>query len=121
MAYRSTKSGWPALVLGIAPTSVQIGGSWTWPGWHSQADGAWPPGLWLPGGQAPAGSAGGSGDVGGDDVGGMAVQGRPGAVIAHGGPRIRVRRGVLHIAQRYPGIQGGGDKGPASLRTRRVR
>jgi len=45
---------------------------------------------------------GGSGDVGGDDVGGVPVEGGAGAVVAHGGPRVGVRGGFLHVAQRHP-------------------
>ena len=40
----------------------------------------------------------------------VAVQGCPGPVVAHGGPRVGVRGGVLHVAQRYPGVQRGGDE-----------
>ena len=50
------------------------------------------------------GSAGGPCDVGGDDVGGVAVQGCPGPVIAHGGPGVGVRGGVLHVVQRHPDL-----------------
>lgn len=52
---------------------------------------------------------GGSGNIGGDDVGGVPVEGGPGPVIPHGGSRVGVRGGFLHIPQRHPGIEGGGD------------
>jgi hypothetical protein len=47
---------------------------------------------------------GGSGDVRGDDIGGMAVQRGAGPVVAHGGARVGMRGGFLHITQRHPGI-----------------
>ena len=53
---------------------------------------------------------GGSGNIGGDDVGGVPVEGGPGPVIPHGGSRVGVRGGFLHIPQRHPGIEGGGDE-----------
>ena len=51
-----------------------------------------------------------SGNVGGDDVGRMTVQRRAGPVVSHRGARISVRGGFLHIPQRDPGVQRGGDE-----------
>ena len=62
--------------------------------------------------RAPLGEAGlpgCSGEVGGDDVGGVAVEGDPGAVVAHRRARVGVRGRLLNIAQRDAGIKGGGD------------
>ena len=53
---------------------------------------------------------GGTSDVSGDDVGGVPVQGSSGPVVSHGGAGIGVRGGFLHIAQRDPSVQRGGDK-----------
>jgi hypothetical protein len=50
------------------------------------------------------------GDVGRHDVSRVPVQAGPGAVIAHRGARIGVRGGLLHVPQRHPGIERGGDK-----------
>ena len=58
-------------------------------------------GVWLPGG---------SGDVGGEDVRGVPVQRCPGAVVAHGGARVGVRGGFLHISERDGGAECGCDK-----------
>ena len=54
--------------------------------------------------------AGGAGDEGGDDVGGVAVEGDPGPVVAHGGAGVGVAGGFLHVAQRDPGVERGGDE-----------
>jgi hypothetical protein len=43
-----------------------------------------------------------SGDVGGDDVSGVPVQGGSCPVVSHGGPRVGVGCGFLHITQRDP-------------------
>ena len=51
-----------------------------------------------------------SGDVGGDDVGRVPVEAGPCPVVAHGGARVGVRGGLLHVAQRHPGVEGGGDE-----------
>jgi hypothetical protein len=64
---------------------------------------------------------GGARDVGGDDVSGVPVQAAAGPVIPHRGPRIGMRGGLLHVAQRDPGIQRGGDERMPSVRSRRVR
>jgi hypothetical protein len=53
---------------------------------------------------------GGTGEVGGDDVGGVPVQAAAGAVVAHRGARVGVRGGFLHVAERDPGVQRGGDE-----------
>ena len=47
------------------------------------------------------------GYVGGDDVSGVPVQAGACAVVAHGGARVGVRCGLLHVAQRDPGVEGG--------------
>ena len=60
--------------------------------------------------QYGSGLPGGSGDVGGDDVGGMPVQAATGPVVPHRGSRVSMRRGILDIAQRDPGIERGGDE-----------
>jgi transposase-like protein len=38
------------------------------------------------------------------------VQTAAGAVVSHGGPGISVRGRFLHVAQRDPGVQRGGDE-----------
>jgi hypothetical protein len=58
--------------------------------------------CWLPGG---------SGEVGGDDVCGVPVQAAAGPIVPDRGPGIGVGGGFLHVAQRHPGIQRGGDEG----------
>jgi hypothetical protein len=69
-----------------------------------------PPDGFRPGESPTLVLPGGSGDVGGDDVGGVPVERGASAVVAHGGPRISVGGGFLHVTQRYPGVQGSGDK-----------
>jgi hypothetical protein len=62
---------------------------------------------------SPAGtrwSAAGAGDEGGDDVGGVAVEGLAASVVAHGGAGISMAGSLLHIPQRYAGIEGGSDE-----------
>ena len=44
-----------------------------------------------------------AGEVGGDDVGGVPVEGDAGAVVAHGG--ARVRGGLVDVTERDAGIQ----------------
>ena len=46
-----------------------------------------------------------AGDERGDDVGGVAVEGHSGAVVAHGACAGRRGGGVLHVAQRHPGVE----------------
>ncbi len=53
---------------------------------------------------------GGTRDVGGDNIGRVPVQAAAGSVIPHRGTRIGVRGGLLHVTQRDPGIQSGGDE-----------
>ena len=53
---------------------------------------------------ALAGLPGGARDAGGDDIGRVSVQAAPGAVIPHSRPRIGVGGGLLHVAQRDPGV-----------------
>ncbi len=57
--------------------------------------------------------SGGSGEEGGDDVGGVAVKRHSRPVVAHGGARIRVAGGLLHVAEGDAGVEGGGDEGVA--------
>jgi hypothetical protein len=38
------------------------------------------------------------------------VQAGAGAVVAHGGARVGVGGGFLHVAERYPCVEGGGDE-----------
>jgi hypothetical protein len=47
-------------------------------------------------------------DERGDGVGGVAVEGVPRSVVAAGGAGVGVAHGVLHIAQRYAGVERGG-------------
>ena len=53
---------------------------------------------------------GGSGEVGGDDVGGVPVEAAAGPVVAHRCARIGVRGRFLHVAERDPGVEGGGNE-----------
>ena len=72
-----------------------------------------PPGRWparRTGHDLQNALPGGPGNVGGDDVCGVPVQGGSGPVVAHGGARVGVRGGFLHVAQRDAGIQRRGDK-----------
>jgi hypothetical protein len=55
-------------------------------------------------------SAAGAGEEGGHDVGGVPVERDSGPVVAHGGAGIGVAGGLLHVAERHPGVQGGGDE-----------
>ena len=58
----------------------------------------------------PAGALPGSAcEVGRDDVSGVPVQAAAAPVIPHRGPRVRVRGCLLDVAERDPGVQGGGD------------
>ena len=79
--------------------------------------------LWLPGLRlALRGSArrslllsggclsGGTGEVGGNHVGGVPVEAAAGTVVSHSGPGIGVRGGFLHVTERDPGVEGGGDE-----------
>jgi hypothetical protein len=50
-----------------------------------------------------------AGDEGGDDVGGVAVEGYACPVVAHGGSGVSVS-GLLNVAQRDTGIEGGSDE-----------
>jgi len=63
----------------------------------------WPP---LASQSLPGGTSG----VSGDDAGGVPIQAAAGAVVSHGGPGIGVRGGFLDVAERHPGVQGGGDE-----------
>jgi hypothetical protein len=40
----------------------------------------------------------------------VAVEAGAGPVVAHGGARVGVRCGFLHVAERYPGVEGCGDE-----------
>jgi hypothetical protein len=44
-------------------------------------------------------------------MGGVPVQAGPCPVVAHGGARAGVAGGFLNVAERYPGVEGGGDDG----------
>src|SRR5262249_44015419 len=50
------------------------------------------------------------GNVGGDDVGSVPVERDAGPVISHGGPRVRVARGLLDISQRHSGVEPGRER-----------
>ena len=49
--------------------------------------------------------AGGASEEGGDDVGRVALERHSSSVVPHGGARIRVTRGLLHVTQRHTGIE----------------
>ena len=53
---------------------------------------------------------GGACDVGGDDIGRMPVQAAAGPVVPNCGSRVGVGGGLLDVAQRHAGVQGGGDE-----------
>jgi hypothetical protein len=53
---------------------------------------------------------GSAGDVGGDDIGGVPVEGHSGAVVSHGGARVGVRGGFLHVPQRDACVESGRDE-----------
>ena len=77
-------------------------------GWRASA---WP----LRSGQAellPGSSflPGGTGEAGRDDVGHVPVEAAASTVVSHGGAGIGVRGGFLHVAQRDPSVQRGGDE-----------
>ena len=55
-----------------------------------------------------------AGEVGGDGVGGVPVEVGLGHVVAHGGPRVGVAHGALHVADAGARYQSGGAEGPAS-------
>ena len=55
-------------------------------------------------------SAAGAGEESGHDVRGVPVERDPGAVVAHGGAGVGVAGGLLHVAERHAGVQGGGDE-----------
>jgi hypothetical protein len=69
--------------------------------WRPQPPGGALSGVWLPGGAS---------DVGRDDIGGVPVQAAAGPVVPDRGARVRVGGGLLHVAQRHAGVQGGGDE-----------
>ena len=52
----------------------------------------------------------------GDYVGDVAVEAGPRTVVAHGGTRVGVGRGFLHIAERNSGVAGFGAAGYATRR-----
>jgi len=60
--------------------------------------------------RAVAALPGSSGDIGSDDIGGVPVQRGPGPVVPHRGPWISMGSGLLHVPQRDPGVQRGGDE-----------
>jgi hypothetical protein len=53
---------------------------------------------------------GGAGDVRRDDVGCVPVQAAAGPVIPHGGPRVSVGGGLLHVAQRHARVETGRER-----------
>jgi len=57
--------------------------------------------VWLPGSAS---------DVGRHDIRGVPVQAAAGPVVPDRGARAGVGGGLLHIAQRHAGVQGGGDE-----------
>jgi hypothetical protein len=59
------------------------------------------------------GSAAGASEERGHDVGGVSVEGHARSVVPHGGAGIGVAGGLLHIPQRNPGVQRGGDESVA--------
>jgi hypothetical protein len=69
--------------------------------------------LWPPGGATASPVRvlpGGTSDVGRHDIGRVPVQAPAGPVISHRGPRVSMRGGLLHIAQRHPGIETGRER-----------
>jgi hypothetical protein len=89
------------------------GGSYfsSWPLPTTAPSSAWPVRV-RPGGDRhwPVSLTGRHRDIGGDDVGGVPVQTAAGAVVSHGGPGISVRGRFLHVPQRDPRVQRGGDE-----------
>src|SRR5664279_4884656 len=58
----------------------------------------------------------------GQGVGGVPVEVVPGPVVAASGARVRVAGEVLHVPERNPRIQGGGDRRmPQAVRAQLVR
>src|SRR6266567_732005 len=53
--------------------------------------------------------SGGTSEVGGDDVSGVPVEAAAGTVVSHSCPGISMRGGFLHVAERDPRVEGGGD------------
>ena len=51
-----------------------------------------------------------AGEEGGDDVAGVAVEVVAGSVVSGGGSRVGVSGRDLHVSQRHPGVEGGGDE-----------
>ena len=62
------------------------------------------------GGRTGSGLSSCSGDVGGHYVSGMPVEAGARPVVAHGGARIGVRGGFLHVAERDSRVECGGDE-----------
>src|SRR6516162_6932018 len=70
---------------------------------------AWPPSP--PGGAAPwCRLPGGARDVRGNVIRSVPVQAAAGPVVPHHGSRISMGGSLLHVAQRDPGIERGGNK-----------
>jgi hypothetical protein len=88
----------------------EVCGSRVWPGDPRAAAGV----LCLAGAGPADGPCGvlpgGTGEVGGDDIGSVPVQAAAGTVIPHRGPGIGVRGGLLDVAERNPGVEGGGEE-----------
>ena len=74
------------------------------------------PGLDLPGRRERPGKSGGtglsgcSGDERGNNISGVPVQAGPRPVVAHGGARVGMGGGLLHVPQRDPGVERGSDE-----------
>ena len=59
--------------------------------------------------------------VGGNHVGGVPVEAAAGTVVSHSGPGIGVRGGFLHVTERDPCVEGGGDERmPQRMRSDRL-
>ena len=86
-------------------TALQIAALAAWappgPAWFGQAESAL---------LAVGCLSGGTGEVGGNHVGGVPVEAAAGTVVSHSGPGIGVRGGFLHVAERDPRVEGGGDE-----------
>jgi len=55
------------------------------------------------------GASAGAGDEGGDDVAGVTIEVVAGPVPAGGGARIRLAGSDLHVAERHPSVEDGGN------------
>jgi hypothetical protein len=62
--------------------------------------------------------SGGAGQKRGHDIGCVAVERASAPVVAHGGARVGVAGGLLHVSQRHAGVQSTGDEGVAQTMRR---